>query len=363
MKNRLLVFSLLLTSAPLVAITPAQQQLTSRLVYLLLRGDQAQIEKLYKNPAPGFTQSDGHAFLHYKDIRSYFSKYGIYGTFWTLYQTTDAQRCFGALYQKELEENSAGRYTFVHGQQWAYEWTSSLYKILYEAATNTTTTNYQFLRFKRPNKLNQKKERELYQQLRNGNGFYHWRRTGWATKDSRLLWLNFALFGSNGNSGSCSAEYWIKGMDWSSKQIADEHIFNKFNLQNLYATYEKELEQLKKEHAALTKRGNLLLISLSPKYVAENITVSPETQYCCDTKTNIVSLLNTLKTNPSAVQNSNKLAFTLILTKDRTLKPSDDIRIFAFNGVTPAKWAAFCKKRTELFERIKKDAQILLRSK
>ena len=358
MKSRLLVFSLLLTIAPLIAIAPAQQQLTSRLVYLLLRGDQAQIEKLYKNPAPGFTQSDGHAFLHYKDIASYLSQTNMYSSFWTLYQTTDAQRCFINLYQKEFEENSAGRYTFVHGQQWAYEWTASLYKALYETATNTTTTNYQFLRFKRPNKLNQKKERELYQQLRNGKGHMYWR-----IKDSRLLWLNFALFGNNKSYGSSSVNYWARGTDCSNGSIADEYIFNKFNLKKMYTKYEKELEQLKKEHAALTKRGNLLLISLSPKYVAENITISPETQYCCDTKTNIVSLLNTLKTNPSAVQNSNRLAFTLILTKDRALKPSDDIRIFAFNGIEPAKWAAFCKKRTALFERIKKDAQILLHSK
>lgn len=352
MKNRLLVFGLLLAIAPLIAIAPEQQQLASRLVYLLLRGDQKQIEKLYKNPTPGFTQSDGHAFVHYKDIMSYFSKDGIYGTFLTLHQTTDAQRCFGALYQKELEETSAGRYTFVHAQRWVWEWISTLYQTLYETATNTTIQNYRFLRFNRLNKFG-KNEDSLYNQLKKAD---HW-------DDKRYLFMNHSLFGNTKNQGECSAGYWHRGHDYScekSKKFANEKLFNKFNLDKIYKKYQKELDLLQQEHAKLTTYGNLLLLSLSPKCCQENVIEAVQAwgQSTTDTAT---KTLTQLRTNPTAVTNCDSYVYRLILTRSRTLKPSDDIKIFAFNGVEPAKWAAFCKKRTELFERIKKDVRATLK--
>jgi hypothetical protein len=144
---------------------------------------------------------------------------------------------------------------------------------------------------------------------------------------------------------------------WNFK-ITNEHLFKKMGIEQLYKKYQQALTGLQFEHSQLTSHGNLLLISLSPRFCQENVIEAPSV-WSTTTIAHPNQSLDILRSNPNKLTSCDSRVYRLVLTRNRTLKPSDDIRIFAFNGIEPAKWAAFCKKRDNLFTQIKQDIQKL----
>jgi len=282
----------------------------------------------------------------------------------SLLQNLAVKRCLTSLYCKELEENTKGRYTFVHAQQWKWEWFSWLYKKLYETTQHISVTNYQFLRFNRIKNSNSHKETEIYTYLKNyGRGSDRTR-----LLRNRLLFLNAALFANTSELGSCSVEYWCHNDDNShvrhnTSKITSRFIFNKFDLATLYDRYQKEIADLEREHALLTRRGNLILFSLAKPLVQSHVYMARNggyKQYVAiktDLTDDTPAFVQELKKNPTNLSETDKIEFCLILTKDRTLRPSPELTMFTFNDIEPAKWEKFCKKRDALFDRIKRDIE------
>ena len=67
--------------------------------------------------------------------------------------------------------------------------------------------------------------------------------------------------------------------------------------------------------------------------------------------------MDTLRTNPEKIENSDQLEFCMPMTWDLTLNPDSGIKTFSFNAANQKKLAAFNKKADALFEKIKKDIE------
>jgi hypothetical protein len=154
-----------LLSYSLACPAPQAQVPAQRLLTLILQRKHKEAEQLCKKNIANMSQSDGHAYANLNIITNLDKKGEQQLCYYSL-DLSDAttQRCFAAVYAKEVTENANGRYTFVHAQKWSFEWIASLYKTLYEATTGQVPSTYQFLRFKDPSSL-QENETTLQQKL------------------------------------------------------------------------------------------------------------------------------------------------------------------------------------------------------
>jgi hypothetical protein len=312
-----------------------------------------------------YSPTAGHLIGHIERVLNLFNGQSAYWDNQSQLQALEqpkVQQCLTTLYQKELAESAAGRLTFVHAQQWKWEWYAWLYKKLYETVTGTQISNYQFLRFNRIKKPSEQKEDNIYTNLKNYGRAHGFR--------NRLFFLNAGLFGNTTNIGSCSMDYWNHNGDMShlrhdTYKVNNSYIFNKFNLSALYTKYQQQLNQLEAEHQALTQRGNFLLVSLSKELAQSHVFMAscPGYKYSVfidGTQTDdTLQFFATLKKDPTKISETDCIEFCLILTKPHTLRPSPGFQIFAFNDIDPTTWQAFCTKRDNLFAHIKKDIQKL----
>jgi len=343
------------------------------LLFFSIKADFIQLFPLWlKNPSSNScikkaiyaTPTDGHLYLNYQSITQQFwtkKAYFFYGSITTLIDIPNILNFLVDVYQKEVEENLKGRYTFFHAQKWQWEWYAELYKILYEATQKTTIKNYQFIRFNRVKPPKLEKEEEIYTTLRTYGRIYNG-----TNIRRRLLFLNGPIFGNTTQLGSCTIDFWRRNDDASNLRhntykINNEYIFNKFNLGQLYKKYEKKLSQIQHEHTLLSNQGNLLLFSLSKNYINENVYMAqcPGLKHMAlingQLNDDVILFLETLKNNPDQLNNTDLVEFCLILTKHKTLKPSEDCKIFAFNNISDDSWNKFTEKRNRLFSKIKKD--------
>lgn len=310
------------------------------------------------------TPTDGHLYLNYQTIIQQFwtkKSYYFYGSITTLIDVPNIADFLGKVYQKEVEENQKGRYTFFHAQKWQWEWYAELYKMLYESTQKTMIKNYQFIRFNRVKQPKLEKEDKIYNTLRTYGRTYDG-----TNIRRRLLFLNGPIFGNTSQLGSCTIDFWRRNDDASNLRhntykISNEYIFNKFNLNQLYKKYQNKLLQLQQKHMRLSNQGNLLLFSMSKNYLQENVYMAQcpglkhTTMINGQLSDDIILFLETLKNNPDQLGNTDFVEFCLILTKHKTLKPSEDCQIFSFNSVPENAWKMFTTKRKKLFAKIKKD--------
>jgi hypothetical protein len=103
------------------------------------------------------------------------------------------------------------------------------------------------------------------------------------------------------------------------------------------------------------------LISLSPQYCQDHVIILPDSQQANSKPItgSAPANLTLLKNDPYKAIKNDDARYALILTRNKTLVPSDHIRVWFFTDIEPKKWAAFCKKRDVLFERIKQDIRQL----
>lgn len=313
---------------------PAQHVLT-----LILEGKYTEAEQLYKKlPLLDISQSDAYAYAGYtasaERAKEYAQSYQN--------QPLAAKNSFLAICDKEREEDTSGRYTFFDEQPWDHEWAATLYKALYEAITNDTVpAHYQFLLFKDPLSLKKIDENDLYQKLKK----YDTAENARDNRHRRYLYVGESILVDSTGPGNP-----LRSQPGSKK------LFRRCGIRKLYNRYQQELEQLKKEHQQLTQNSCLRLISLSPQHCKENILVfSRNSKPVTGTAP---ANLELLKSDPmcatKAIKN-NEYRYSLILTRNKTLVPSDHIRVWFFSDIEPTKWAVFCAKRDALFARIKQD--------
>src|SRR3989339_634885 len=260
------------------------------------------------------------------------------------------KNCLLAVYQKECEENKKGRYVFVHGQDFSYEWLSQLYKMLYEATKNCSIINHEFVRFYHSTGVNISKEQQRHDNLmKHGNPYQG--------GTCRALFMNAALFGRYGDTVQ---SFWLRRNNsyfyQSSGKYSTEFIFKKFNKEDVFKKYKPQLHQLQKELFKLTQNGRILLYSMTKDYVQKHVFLcsmgghkTPVHIKNAGATNDVCTYIDQLKNSPNNISDTDWPEFCLVLSKHETIKPSPDCHVFSFNDVETQKWSEFNQKRDNLF--------------
>ncbi len=182
------------------------------------------------------TQSEQHLKSHYNLLDKSMEK--------DLLNNNTVRCMINKIHTKEQEEQDKGRYTFVHAQQWHWHFTADLFKKLWELQYNEIINDYQFLRFEAKNSKNKKNEIKKRTNAINDNDRY----TIYMQKRADRLFMNHAIFGNLGNSGSFSMRYFLENFDRSNINYSVEELFETLDLKKFYQKYETQFEQLRKLH-------------------------------------------------------------------------------------------------------------------
>jgi len=270
---------------------------------------------------------------------------------------------------------------FYHGRRWRYKFLSDVYSMLYSHQTDNPLIDFIFthlveqgVRGSQKFIDNEKQKRE--QLLKEGNPFpilthssiHHAslseqkraameQMASFGARQS-LLFLNKFLFGNINKRGSCTMAYVLEDSNVGRIDFSLKDIFSMFGYADVYSEYEKELDDLQKEHDQLSQCGELLQI-LVPKNIVDKCVYyttsgGPKKSFRMpdgSTTTDVKMILDDLDKNPEDI-----VEFALINTQDEFggLNPSSGIKIFSRGLFDAAKMAAFQNKLKLLFVRIKK---------
>lgn len=245
-------------------------------------------------------------------------------------QKTNAAALFKQAIAKEREELTKGNNVFYHGRQWEYDFWADMDKSTYNLKNPNNPLTDIRLRF----------------------------------DDSEgALCLNYALFANATREPSNTASYVIRNHDYSSaiKNFTIENFFKRFDLAPFYNHYKNDFEKLKKMHASCNNHGSLLMISVPDKHLD---IVYPALEgsmgYTMQARkvneglsSDIREIVNTLKTDPTKIQNGNSdyIEFALRITPE--LK--DKVRIYPMSQADPTKYKEYTDYRDQLFAKIKTD--------
>lgn len=255
--------------------------------------------------------------------------------------------------RKEAEEKTNGRYIFFHAQQWHLTLYADIFKKLWEMIYREQVSDYQFLRFTpKPNiPLLEQESSTRSAMIKTGRTEEH---------RSRLLFMNHALFGNSGNAGSNSFAYFLTNTNVHNTEMPIGELFSIFNIETLYKKYQEKFEILEELHlnANESNGGNLLLISCTQEQVRSSIfcaepggkkkTVKIDGHEIDD----VVTILNTLQSNPQALENSDLIEYCMALTQDLALNPQSGPRIYSFNVANTAIMNVYYELLDSIFKEI-----------
>jgi len=256
----------------------------------------------------------------------------------------------------ETDLQQKGYYTFVHGQRWEYRLVENWYTKLWSLKNRKSVQDYLFAHVKpQPTTAQLEQDNVTREQLMRVG------RTDGASRQ-KLLFMNYALFGNATNLGSSSADYMASNNNAGNVAISLRETFDHLGYQDIYAKYKEELTQLENEHKELSKYGNLLLVGVPQDKLPECVYLSltggakRTIEIKGVGKTDDIKLImDTLRTNPEKIWNSDQLEFCMAMTWDMALNPESGIKIFSLNAADQEKLVAFNAKSDELFARIKRD--------
>ena len=251
-------------------------------------------------------------------------------------------------------------YTFIHGRNREYDYISTVYGKLWKYAYNTEIPDdFIFTHTKDAHDpLTQQvlmhEERKLHEanikERANIDGEIR----------NRRLFLNTQLFGNMNVDGSSSFSYFFYNSNVSHVKVTAENIFRQFGQQALYKKYKDEFESLKKEHAALTRRGELLVVAVPKERVNQDVTCmhvggSAAPKYMINGKmtNNVQDILEARKKDPSIGDNA--LNFTLAMTDTAALDPKSGIKFHSVQAIDEQKYAAWQAKLDALMVKIESE--------
>ncbi len=267
----------------------------------------------------------------------------------------------------EYKEQQKGRYTFVHAHQWAYHFYQEFYTDLW-SIINEKPSNYRFTRFKYPIKPSTeaffayiKNEQEAHQKIMTDNAFdQNYIIDGY---QNYLLFMNYALFS---NCRGANTGYYIKSNRSAFPiQIDCNQFLSELHLDDLLTQEELELvrkqfNELQQEHATISEYGGGLLLSFTPELMAECV-------YSCHGNgkkrtvkikgvgetSDLQIILDTLRTTPEKIVDSDNIEFVCVLSHDAALIPYNGLDIYEFNAADQNKLAAWRAKKDTLMDWIK----------
>ncbi len=288
----------------------------------------------------------------------------------------DLQAMTKQIIDREHKEQQKGRYTFVHAHQWDYHFYQELYTDLW-SIMHEQPNNYRFVRYEYPIKPSTEafftyieQEQRAREELMNGSVKQFYIFFG---HQNHLLFMNYALFVNPGFSNSgyyirANKSYAPKSIDCSS--FIKELQIDQYLIQEELEHLENQLTELHAEHASVSKYGAALLLSFTPELMAE--CVYPCQGYGEKRMVQIEGIgetsdpqiiLDTLRTAPEKIVNSDQVEFACILSHDAALIPHNGLDIYEFNAADQDKLAAWRAKKDKLMawikERVNKRRQML----
>jgi len=299
---------------------------------------------------PALTQTQQHVIANYN---LFFNS--------ETFSTYTSQQLFASMIDqitlKERELDLGGYVSFVHAQRWHYRIIEQWYTKLWETYSQKSAGEFLFIHCTKPcrDEAQLKKEKKLRNHI-----LKHGREPNTREK---LLFLNYAFFGNENNNGSSSSHYFIHNSNVHPIHLYLKDVFDLLDYGSYYQKYKDELEELEDEHDSLCSYGQVLLIGVPKVILPECVFFAKQCGYKDTTYIpghgyidDINIIIDTLRTNPGSITDSNRIEFCLILTDDM-LTPDTGIKVYTYNAADPTIIAEFDKKSNELFERIKKEIE------
>ncbi|MGE0206288.1 MAG: hypothetical protein AB7R69_00395 [Candidatus Babeliales bacterium] len=279
-------------------------------------------------------------------------------------------------YEAELIQKK--HYVFYHAQMWNIYWLELLYTKLWQLKHTKQLDNYIFTRFPENSDCNQSaqhiaQEKELRRKIL---------REGRFDKNSRqaLLFTNYALFANTTNLGSSTPQYFLNNSNISKLNIQSKEIFEKFKQGSFYLKHKKEIDSLEEEFNNLSIYGNLIQISVPKNHLEKHIYLAKSggykakaqlkregpLSYLFETRNsdNVLELLETLKSNPEKIINSDEKEFAWIVTEDTVQKAiGDGVQIQSFNTANPESFARVMHKLDTLLEKLVQEDVVVTQPK
>lgn len=258
--------------------------------------------------------------------------------------------------QKEHEEKEKGRYVFFHAQQWHLTLYADIFKKLWEMVYQERVSDYQFLRFTPKPNIPLLEQESLTRSAMMKTGRTNRNR-------SHLLFMNHALFGNINNPGSCSYDYFLSNSNVNAPEISIQELFSVFNIETLYKKYQKKFEILNKLHYKANEHGfgNFLLISCTQEQIQSTVFAAQPGGYKRSVKVSkhetndVTTILNALQSNPQTLDNSDRIEYCMVLTRDLALDPQKGPRIYSFSEANTAIMNVYYTLLDSLFEDITKE--------
>ena len=303
--------------------------------------------------ASPLSQTEAHAILFNDIIKSEFQ---------SALQQPEVQKILNTMHAQEKVEAQAGNVTFVHGCAWGWDLKQDLFTKLMEITHNKKFENFRFLRFKDHYDVTNADEK-MHQALKDNQ-----------PEQFRpdVLFMNHALFGNSSNKGSCTFDYWYENHDQSvnnNRNIIDlEELFTKANMQDSFDKYKKDIKKLEQLHKKAENKGIILLISANQEIAQQSIYPAYWGAHKAHIATKdgkklntIQDIINTLKQNPTSLQNADQMEYGLLCSNKYVLNPDKagkDIKIIPFSLAhgTP-EYQEYCKKRDQLMANIARDIE------
>ncbi len=269
---------------------------------------------------------------------------------------TELTRMVNAIIAQEntLKENY---YTFIHGQRSSYLLAEHLYTFLKQQHSND---NPEFLYLHVNKEVNDKKTEKKLRKYLLANGRNN------DEDRQRILFVNYALFANDTNSGSNSAHYIIQNHNVGAISISFEEIFKNNNIEHLYFKYQSRLRQLYNEYKSLNQYGTCILIAVPKSTIHKHLytAVSGGGKRAVDIKGHgytydIRLILKTIEESPELIKDTDQLEFCIPMTTDKNggLNPESGIKIFPFSAANPSALDAWYAQVHALFDEIQKDIQ------
>ncbi len=254
-----------------------------------------------------------------------------------------------AVIDLEHQEQQKGRYTFVHAHQWCYHFYQELYTDLW-SIVNENPSNYRFVRYTYPIKPSIEAffsyiehHQKVRQKLVTGN--FSWYQKLEAVNDSGyyvkkgyqkyLLFINYALF-ANEDLGMNSAFYIKNSISENPIQIDCMQFIQELGLDHYLTQSEidnirNKFKKLEQEHTTLSNYGSGILLSFTPKLMAESVYLCKSSGLKDTAKIKGLGrtsdprvILDTLRTNPEKIvppyplcwPHSDYIEFACVLSHD-----------------------------------------------
>jgi len=296
------------------------------------------------------TQTQQLARMHYIEVYEHLCRVGHIN-----YQSYPAlQHMTRYVIELEHQEQEKGRYTFVHGHLWRYHFSQEMYTDLWNIIYGSAD-RFRYIRYKNPAKYSTrnffsyiKQEQKRRGKLMNGGVNQYYTATG---NQDYLLFMNYALFC---NFAGSNTGYYIKENVSENPITIDYNVFMKeLQLDHYLTTNElgyiaEQFKELELEHATISSYGGGLLLSFTPEMLKKCV-------YPCHGggKQRTVEIadigetadpqiiLDTLRTAPEKIKNSDHIEFVCVLTHDCALIPNNGLDIYEFNAANQEKLAAW----------------------